>query len=76
MGEATSTVVKPAMIVPEAYYGREQTYVKHRVLKLYLDSWPQKTRLACSTIPISLWYIDCFAGPWNAAEDDYRDTSI
>ena len=76
MGEATSTMVKAAMIVPEAYYGCEQTYVKHRVLKLYLDSWAQKLASSARRHPISLWYIDCFAGPWNAAADDYRDTSI
>jgi three-Cys-motif partner protein len=76
MGEATSAVVRTAMIVPEAYHGREQTYVKHRVLKLYLDSWAQKLASRTRRHATSLWYIDCFAGPWNAAEDDYRDTSI
>jgi protein gp37 len=76
MGEATSAVVRTAMIVPEAYHGREQTYVKHRVLKLYLDSWAQKLASRARRHATSLWYIDCFAGPWNAAEDDYRDTSI
>ena len=76
MDEDTSAVVRTATIVPEAYYGREQTYVKHRVLKLYLDSWAQKLASRARRHAISLWYIDCFAGPWNAAGDDYRDTSI
>lgn len=76
MGEATSAVVRTAMIVPEAYHGREQTYVKHRVLKLYLDSWAQKLASRARRHAISLWYIDCFAGPWNAAESNYRNTSI
>jgi three-Cys-motif partner protein len=76
MGEATSAVVRTAMIVPEAYHGREQTYVKHQVLKHYLDSWAQKLASRARQHAISLWYIDCFAGPWKAAESDYRDTSI
>jgi three-Cys-motif partner protein len=76
MGEAASAVMRTAMIVPEAYHGREQTYVKHRILKLYLDSWAQKLASRARRQAVSLWYIDCFAGPWNAAEGDYRDTSI
>jgi three-Cys-motif partner protein len=76
MSEATPTAVGTAMIVPEAYHGREQTYMKHRVLKLYLDSWAQKLASRARRQAISLWYIDCFAGPWNAAEGDCRDTSI
>jgi three-Cys-motif partner protein len=76
MDEATSAVVRTAMIVPEVYHGREQTYVKHRVLKLYLDSWAQKLASRARRQAISLWYVDCFAGPWNTADGDYRDTSI
>jgi three-Cys-motif partner protein len=76
MGEATSAVVRTAMTVPEAYHGREQTYMKHRVLKFYLERWAHKLGSRARRQAISLWYIDCFAGPWKAAEGDYRDTSI
>jgi three-Cys-motif partner protein len=72
----TSAVVSTAMVGPKAYHSCEQTYVKHRILKLYLDSWAQKLASRARRHAISLWYIDCFAGPWHAAEGDYRDTSI
>jgi three-Cys-motif partner protein len=76
MGEATSTTVSTARIVPKAYHGREQTYVKHQVLRHYLERWAHKLASSARRDGISLWYIDCFAGPWKAAESDYRDTSI
>ncbi|HEX2276491.1 MAG TPA: three-Cys-motif partner protein TcmP [Candidatus Tectomicrobia bacterium] len=76
MSVNTSAVTSTAMAVPQAYHGREQTYVKHRILKHYLDSWAQKLASRARRGAIALWYIDCFAGPWNATEGDYRDTSI
>jgi three-Cys-motif partner protein len=76
MSVNTSAVTSTAMAVPQAYHGREQTYVKHRILKHYLDSWAQKLASRARRSAIALWYIDCFAGPWNATEGDYRDTSI
>lgn len=63
--------------VPDEYLGREQTYLKHRVLKLYLESWAHKmcSHSKYSDQPVRLWYIDCFAGPWRSANEDLRDTS-
>jgi len=76
MDKASSTMLSPAMIVPPAYHGREQTYVKHEVLRHYLERWAHKLASRARQHAIRLLYIDCFAGPWRAAESDYRDTSI
>ena len=64
--------------VPNEYFGREQTYLKHRVLKCYLESWAHKmcSRSKYSSQPIKLWYIDCFAGPWKSADEELKDTSV
>jgi three-Cys-motif partner protein len=62
--------------VPEEYAGREQSYLKHRVLHEYLQSWGRKVGSLARTGPVKLWYVDCFAGPWQARGEDLRDTSI
>ncbi|MNS16917.1 hypothetical protein D3C72_485800 [compost metagenome] len=60
------------MSVDNAYKGREQTLVKHQILKLYIERF--------SLIVGSQWktltYVDCFSGPWKEATEDYRDTSF
>ena len=52
--------------------GREQTLVKHFILRKYLSRF--------APIVLSHWnsisYVDCFSGPWNACTDDLRDTSF
>ena len=67
------------MKVPVEYEGREQTYLKHRVLTEYLNSWAQKwastARLGYSR-EVRLWYVDCFAGPWQANDERLEDTSV
>ena len=59
-------------ILPEAYRGRAQSFVKHEVLRHYLDR-------AAMTL-LSAWddfvFIDGFSGPWKNAKDDYSDTSF
>jgi three-Cys-motif partner protein len=58
--------------MPSPYEHREQTEVKHRILKRYLEAF----------IPIvgnwadDITYIDCFAGPWQSADPDLKDTSF
>ncbi|NRD62268.1 three-Cys-motif partner protein TcmP [Corallococcus exiguus] len=72
------------MNVPVEYRGREQTYLKHRVLTEYLNSWAQKWAstargLAWPPQPnreVRLWYVDCFAGPWQANNQNLEDTSV
>ena len=55
----------------DPYVGREQTLVKHFILRKYLSRF--------APIVLSHWdsisYVDCFSGPWNAHTDDLRDTS-
>jgi len=60
------------MAVPEAYRGREQTYVKHKLLRNYLDRFGHKIGSKWKCIN----YVDCFAGPWESAEPGYADTSF
>ncbi len=61
---------------PDAYKGREQTWLKHRVLEEYLTSWAQKLGSVSREREVRLWYVDCFAGPWESGEKDLSDTSI
>lgn len=65
------TSANPAHL-PEEYRGRAQTFVKHQVLRHYLDR-------AAMTI-LSAWddfvFIDGFSGPWKNAREDYSDTSF
>ena len=64
-------------MIPEEYKGREPTYLKHRVLSEYVNSWAQKW---ASTVrgrkAVRLWYVDCFAGPWQAQDEALDDTSV
>lgn len=60
------------MIKPEDYIGREQTYVKHLVLQLYLE------RVAWNIFSFSdeFVYVDGFSGPWKSSSESYNDTSF
>ena len=63
--------------VPDAYDGREQAFIKHELLKSYL----QKLFLivgnsARSSRQIELCYVDCFAGPWGDESEGMEATSI
>lgn len=59
-------------MIPYEYFGREQSYFKHQLLKAYLERLfmivGQHQRTIC--------YVDCFAGPWEAKGNDLQDTSI
>lgn len=64
-------------IVPKDYQGREQTWLKHQVLEEYFQSWAYKmASMSRFGSPIKLWFVDTFAGPWNARNEDLEDTSI
>lgn len=60
------------MEIPVQYKGREQAYLKHKLLEAYLERLfmivGQHQRTIC--------YVDCFAGPWKSQTDDLEDTSI
>ncbi len=57
---------------PEDYIGREQTFIKHYLLKSYLE----RLFMIVGQYQDSISYVDCFAGPWQEGSDDLRDTSI
>lgn len=65
------------VIVPSAYQGREQAYVKHELLKAYLEKLFLIIGMSASRLGITeLCYVDCFAGPWSAENESLSDTSI
>lgn len=64
------------MDIPPEYYGREQSFLKHRVLKEYLTLWGRKIGSLSRAGPVTLWYVDCFAGPWQSQDEALADTSI
>src|SRR6476660_1650884 len=54
------------------YEGREQSLVKHLILRKYLERFAH--------IIFSRWraitYVDCFSGPWNVKSADLSDSSF
>ena len=62
--------------VPDAYQGREQSYLKHRVLEEYLLGWGHKLGSVAQRRRVRLCYVDGFAGPWNSKRKGLEDTSI
>ena len=64
------------MQIPPEYHDREQSYLKHRVLREYLVLWGRKLGSLARRGPITLWYVDCFAGPWQSQDEELGDTSI
>ncbi|HEX6716788.1 MAG TPA: three-Cys-motif partner protein TcmP [Pyrinomonadaceae bacterium] len=54
------------------YTGREQAYIKHRLLEEYLPEWAYKVGTAWD----ELVYVDGFAGPWQTTNINYADTSF
>lgn len=65
-----------AQQIPTGYHGREQTYLKHRVLSEYLRAWGQKLGSIARSGPVTIFYVDCFAGPWKSRDQDREDTSV
>ena len=57
---------------PNLYIGREQTLVKHVILKKYLERFAHILGSQWST----LTYVDCFSGPWNVRSDELSDSSF
>lgn len=64
------------MRIPPEYEGREQTLLKHLVLSEYIQGWAHKRGSRAKFGRTKLWYVDCFAGPWNAFGEELRDTSV
>src|SRR3982751_1211398 len=64
------------MQVPTEYHGREQSYLKHLVLREYLSQWAHKLGSTARRGIARLWYVDTFAGPWKQRHPELRDTSF
>ena len=60
------------MEIPAHYKGREQAYVKHRLLEAYLE----RLFMIVGHHERTICYVDCFAGPWQSQDEDMEDTSI
>jgi len=63
---------RPPVAVPPAYRGREQTLVKHILLRDYLE------RVAWNILSFKsdFVFVDGFSGPWKHINHDYSDTSF
>nr|WP_163501988.1 three-Cys-motif partner protein TcmP [Halomonas socia] len=59
-------------IVPVEYLGREQAFLKHTILKTYLE----RLFMIIGRREIVINYVDCFAGPWSEESPQLDDTSI
>ncbi|MEE9422762.1 MAG: three-Cys-motif partner protein TcmP [Gammaproteobacteria bacterium] len=59
--------------MPTAYIGKEQAYVKHTILRTYLQRLFMIVGRGKEPI---INYVDCFAGPWQEEDDKLSDTSI
>ena len=54
------------------YRGREHAFIKHYLLAKYLSRWGYK--IGSKWDP--LVFIDGFAGPWGARDEDFKDASF
>lgn len=59
-------------LVDPSYWGREQTLVKHKMLKGYLGPAARIIGSWCD----SFVYVDCCSGPWKNVNEDLTDTSF
>jgi three-Cys-motif partner protein len=60
------------MALPAEYIGREQAYLKHTILRTYLE----RLFMIIGQSEIVINYVDCFAGPWSDENEELKDTSI
>jgi three-Cys-motif partner protein len=64
-------------MIPNAYIGKEHTLLKHLILKDYLEGWSHKMASISKYVgKLSLFYVDCFSGPWKSSSEEHSDTSI
>jgi three-Cys-motif partner protein len=63
--------------IPAAYIGKEPGYIKHELLKTYLEQLVLIIGMAADRLGVGeLCYVDCFAGPWKDESSDLSSTSI
>lgn len=64
-------------LAPASYDGREQAWIKHELLKSYLERLLMIVGMGGRRIgEIELCYVDCFAGPWGDDSEGLEGTSI
>jgi three-Cys-motif partner protein len=56
----------------DLYRDREQSYVKHVILRAYLERFAH----IIGSWADSITYVDCFSGPWQTKSEEFRDTSF
>lgn len=56
----------------ELYVGREQSFVKHLILRKYL----QRFAFIIGSRYDVITYVDCFSGPWNVQSQELKDSSF
>jgi three-Cys-motif partner protein len=56
----------------DLYTGREQTFIKHFILRNYLERFAIIVGSRWDT----LTYVDCFSGPWKAKSEKFEDSSF
>ncbi len=54
------------------YDGREQSWVKHQILRRYLERFAY----IIGSYRDSITYVDCFSGPWQSHSEEHVDTSF
>lgn len=59
--------------ITPAYFGREQTAVKHRILERYLTPLPL---IVGRGLVRDVTFVDCCSGPWNTITEDLSDSSF
>jgi len=63
--------------MPDAYRGREQAFVKHGLLKAYLEKLFLIVGMSSQWLGVKeICYVDCFAGPWLDDSESLDSTSI
>ncbi|NKB76685.1 MAG: three-Cys-motif partner protein TcmP [Gammaproteobacteria bacterium] len=59
--------------LPDDYIGREQAYIKHKILESYLKRLFMIVGRSKADV---INFVDCFAGPWQEGDKFLADTSI
>jgi len=59
--------------LPDNYVGREQAFVKHSILKTYIE---RLFMIVCMNKANIVNFVDCFSGPWQEGDEELSDTSI
>ena len=60
------------MSIGDLYTGREQTFIKHFILRNYLERFAIIVGSRWDT----LTYVDCFSGPWKVKSEKFEDSSF